>query len=770
MTVRRVVVALSLLFPVLAQETRSTGAVDRTDPAGPQAGERARWRLALPAGWQTARPVSDAIPPGLPVPPDFVQELIEFDVATGVERAIPALRRPARAAEMLPGQPGRSPLVEPLPEAWNPDLVDRTAAAFPWGAQCRLFFQQNGQNFVGSGTLIDARTVITAGHCVHTGGLLNGVWSTNVVVAPAWDGDADAYWTANGVGLASFNGWTVLASRDYDMGFVRLDRPVGALTGTFGIGYDTSSAWFTGSTFNMAGFPGCPPAPTLCCYAGSPDRLFYGTGSYDTVNANSVRAGVGWTCDTGGVSGAGSYTISGNNRVIYAVHANRDYAPVPTEAGHTRMTQERFDYAVQSFIPGAYSAAAADFLPLGVKGPAVGYQGGRLSFDYTVFQNSLVDPAAATYTVDVYLSSNDLISTADRRIQTHTFQWDFGPRSWVHIVGTQPTIPLDVPAGNWYLGVIIAINDGNNANNAIAGPCDAWPIRVDRHWPRVPAGSLPIGSGVVIDFDGLGGVEPAWMRLNRLDAATRVAHADAWCNIGQLAACVDPISGGSDLELGLRPGASPARVANAMIVKLDGTGLGGVTLDFMAFNFGDITDADDGVWISDNGSTWHPVYRPWNLSQVDRWISHNSIDLDATPVSPRGVFMLLFAQEGADPFGATGGVAIDDIRLHPRFTPTTTTSSLMAGTGATIHCSSCTPNGLATIALSLSGPGPVPTPVGNLLLSLPVTVHATSGLSPQGRFSAPLPIPAGFTGTAVWFQSLDWNTLTLSNGLAQRIR
>lgn len=55
---------------------------------------------------------------------------------------------------------------------------------YPTSTVAKMFFTQNGSNFVCSGTVVNRNTVLTAGHCVSDGA---GTFSTNILFCPSYN-------------------------------------------------------------------------------------------------------------------------------------------------------------------------------------------------------------------------------------------------------------------------------------------------------------------------------------------------------------------------------------------------------------------------------------------------------------------------------------------------------------------------------------------------------------------------------------------------------
>ncbi len=63
--------------------------------------------------------------------------------------------------------------------------------AYPWCTIGKVFFTQNGNNYVASASSLGNKAIWTAGHVVHAGNNSPSGWSTNMIFVPAYrDGNA----------------------------------------------------------------------------------------------------------------------------------------------------------------------------------------------------------------------------------------------------------------------------------------------------------------------------------------------------------------------------------------------------------------------------------------------------------------------------------------------------------------------------------------------------------------------------------------------------
>ncbi|WP_434740559.1 trypsin-like serine peptidase [Micromonospora sp. SH-82] len=97
-----------------------------------------------------------------------------------------------------------------------------------------------------TGFMISARTVATAGHCLHTGGS-RGFWRSNVVAYPGHDGTSAPFGSCRAVRLFVSPGWLGSPAHGFpgdptqDYGAAQLDCTIGNTTGWYGLGYTTQS-------------------------------------------------------------------------------------------------------------------------------------------------------------------------------------------------------------------------------------------------------------------------------------------------------------------------------------------------------------------------------------------------------------------------------------------------------------------------------------------------------------------------------------------------
>ena len=301
-------------------------------------------------------------------------------------------------------------------------------------------------------------------------------------------------------------------------------------------------------------------------------------------------------------------------------------------------------------------------------------------------------------------------------------------------------------------------------------------------WPNLPAAHVA-AAGYTEDFESHAGVVPTHMATNELDGLTGIGpDVRAWCNIGQRGACGQetgtgaglwaghPGAGSYCLEMGGDPlGPTGVETRNGLVIGLDGSGQGDLTLDFGIVDHGEEADTWDGVWISEDGLAWTNVYPGWQpLAMV--WTVISGVDISNAGVSTDGQFYLLFAQDDNFPMGYLDGIQIDDIAVNGVAPPgpTLSVTNLVAGATAKIDLTNCTAGDLAYFVWSAAGGGPVNTPFGPGYVSPPYRVIPLQ-VDANGHAGMTQNVPPGLTGMALWFHGADKASATLTNPLAMTI-
>lgn len=135
---------------------------------------------------------------------------------------------------------------------WLRERTDR----YPNAAIGRLDFRQGGTSYWCTGTLIDADTVLTAGHCVHDGLGGDDGWSTAVRFIPGAEGNRAPFGSCGSRELLALPGWVGSGSEYQDLGLVQLDCRIGEVTGWYGFRSAPGRRGLRNVVSHLRGYPG----------------------------------------------------------------------------------------------------------------------------------------------------------------------------------------------------------------------------------------------------------------------------------------------------------------------------------------------------------------------------------------------------------------------------------------------------------------------------------------------------------------------------------
>lgn len=377
-------------------------------------------------------------------------------------------------------------------------VSDANLSVYPYSPNVRLlmrYLRNNGTNayFVCSGSMTDQGIVLTAAHCVYNRDSDINDWAEEIWIYPAWDGSGNsppsstniinAWGWARGTGYIAGSDYVNNGNWDRDCAAISIDRyadggnrSVGELTGQFGWSYGHCD---TGVTHYNMSYPSEDCSASLHTgnqmyfWSGTPDGcpgLFNGN-QYDLDTSSGCLTAV-W----GGMSGSAMYRFIDGSRFAGAVCSTSNRS---TDANYCALW-EQFTTDLESFKDSRRgNTFDIEALMYRTGGSSTVVQGAQIPAGTVRIVNATnANPASATYTIRVYLSSNSDISSSDTLLATYNYTVDFGAQDGRTFNVPAITIPYGTPPGSYYAGVIIDPAEDTNDSNSDTDTWDAQPITV----------------------------------------------------------------------------------------------------------------------------------------------------------------------------------------------------------------------------------------------------------------------------------------------------
>ena len=191
-----------------------------------------------------------------------------------------------------------------------------------------------------TGWMVSKDTLVTAGHCVHSGGS-SGSWYSGLSFRPGSDGFTAPYGTCLSSRTFAFSAWVNSRSRAFDGAIIKLNCSVGSTVGWWGMWWQSAS--LTGLSSFVRGYPG--------------DKAGQQWLSFDRIRATETE-NIYYQNDTvGGMSGSPVYQVRGSGSAFCSgycsmgIHTNGLFGSGLTASNNsgTRLTEGKFN-AIVSII------------------------------------------------------------------------------------------------------------------------------------------------------------------------------------------------------------------------------------------------------------------------------------------------------------------------------------------------------------------------------------------------------------------------------------
>ena len=181
---------------------------------------------------------------------------------TTVGSAGSASAEESRSRRLLVASGKSGPIGSPLESVIGTDervrILDTELS--PWRRICALRMRApSGAMALGTGWFVGPKTLVTAGHCVHSTQFFGG-WADTIEVIPGLIGAGPAatmrpFGSVSSTRFSSVDKWIESEDADFDIGCIHLEEPLGNTVGWFAVGVRPAEE-LTGFMVNISGYPG----------------------------------------------------------------------------------------------------------------------------------------------------------------------------------------------------------------------------------------------------------------------------------------------------------------------------------------------------------------------------------------------------------------------------------------------------------------------------------------------------------------------------------
>jgi hypothetical protein len=214
--------------------------------------------------------------------------------------------------------------------------------------------------------------------------------------------------------------------------------------------------------------------------------MYYMDGQFDSCPGNQLHIDTTAGCLTavwGGQSGSAFYYIDDDD--VRRVHAITSNSNRTTSANAPKIWESMSDWIADTVIPAA-RGSNFDLQALYLRNEGGLEQGDTVSAGDTISDmkftsaNATNGTDSGTWTVDLYLSTNDNITTSDTHLEQQTYTWNYSAMAEVNVGLGNFDIPIGTPSGTYWIGVRFdSGTDGSSGNNETSG-WDAFEIYVSQ--------------------------------------------------------------------------------------------------------------------------------------------------------------------------------------------------------------------------------------------------------------------------------------------------